>query len=68
MRHEKLCTCGSRRPRYPLVDAAGIFCTYVCEKCEYWARMQYNPSIFGPSVYAATGNEEDIGLELDNDM
>lgn len=43
---ERLCMCGSGRPRYELVDAAGIFCGYVCEKCEAKKRAKYDPRIF----------------------
>jgi hypothetical protein len=32
----KLCPCGSGEPRRELVDARGIFCTFVCDKCEDW--------------------------------
>lgn len=42
----KPCNCGSGKPRYELVDAAGIFCTFVCEKCEAEKRKKYNPKIF----------------------
>lgn len=34
------CTCGSGLGRYELVDARGIFCTYVCEKCERGRRAE----------------------------
>ena len=55
------CTCNSGHERYPLYDAAGIFCEYVCEACETERREKYNPAIFdGESVYAASGEEEDI--------
>ena len=30
----KLCFCGSGLERRALIDARGIFCTYVCDKCE----------------------------------
>lgn len=43
---EKSCNCGSGKPRYELVDAAGLFCTFVCEKCEAEKRKRYNPKIF----------------------
>lgn len=57
----KLCPCGSGNERYELRDAAGIFCTFVCESCEAEKRKRYNPSIFEErSTYAMTGEEEDI--------
>lgn len=57
------CTCGSRKPRYELVDAAGIFCNYVCEDCESGKRQTYNPAIFEAGAYAMTGDEEDLWQE-----
>jgi len=60
----KLCNCGSELPRYPLKDAAGIFCCYVCEACEKEKRQRYNPDIFDDgTVYAITGEEDDIGKD-----
>jgi hypothetical protein len=43
---EKTCMCGSGLPRYDLVDAAGVFCGYVCEKCEKKKMSEYDPRIF----------------------
>jgi hypothetical protein len=55
------CRCGSGHDHYPLLDAAGIFCAYVCEACEPERRKKYDPAIFDSRrAYAATGNEEDI--------
>ena len=57
----KLCPCGSGEPRRELKDAAGIFCTFVCDKCERAKRAKFNPAIFdGDSRYAMTGEEVDI--------
>lgn len=57
----KLCPCGSGQPRRELKDAAGIFCTFVCDKCERAKREQFNPAIFDrASTYAVTGDERDI--------
>jgi len=57
----KVCRCGSNKPRYELTDAAGIFCTFVCEDCEAAARKKFNPQIFDSGTnYAATGSEEDL--------
>jgi len=59
----KECNCFSGKPRRELVDAAGIFCCFVCDDCEKEKRARYNPSIFdGSSVYASTGEEADIGF------
>lgn len=58
------CRCGSDKPRFALHDAAGIFCTYVCDACEDETRKRYNPAIFeGSSAYAVTGDEDMIGYD-----
>ena len=49
--------------RYALADAAGIFCTYVCEHCEAEKRAKYNSAIFENGTYAMTGDEDDIGYD-----
>lgn len=60
------CSCGSGHERYELNDSAGIFCAYVCEKCEETVRKRFNPAIFEPaSRYASTGEEADIGIDED---
>ncbi len=60
------CTCGSGSERYELTDAAGIFCAFVCEKCEKEKRSKFNPAIFeSGTTYAATGEEEDIFIDRD---
>ncbi len=60
----RLCQCGSKKERYALNDAAGIFCTYVCEDCEDRARQKYRAEIFESGTrYAATGDEQDLGGE-----
>lgn len=57
----KTCPCGSGEPRRELIDAAGIFCTFVCDKCEQEKRKRFNRRIFEPGTpYAITGDEEDI--------
>ena len=45
------CVCGSRQPRRALVDARGIFCTYVCNKCERDRVSAYRPDIFTDANY-----------------
>ncbi|MEX3859667.1 hypothetical protein AB3X94_37385 [Paraburkholderia sp. BR10923] len=37
--------------RWELRDARGIFCCYVCEKCEAVKRAQYRDDIFEDSQY-----------------
>ena len=44
-----VCEKGERRSLY---DARGIFCTYVCDKCETEKRARYRPEIFEDSNYA----------------
>jgi hypothetical protein len=45
------CNCGSGRERYELADARGIFCAYVCSKCEETVKSKYRPEIFTDSQY-----------------
>jgi hypothetical protein len=60
----KPCPCGSGEPRSELRDAAGIFCAFVCSKCEAEKMGRYRPEIFQSGTqYALTGNEE--ALEID---
>jgi len=47
----KLCPCGSGEARRDLVDARGIFCTFVCDKCEEEKRKRYRPEIFTDAQY-----------------
>jgi hypothetical protein len=60
-----MCGCGALNHRYPLYDAAGIFCAYVCEECEEKKRSEFNPQIFQSGAYAASGDEDLIGYEAD---
>ena len=60
------CRCGSGEQRYALKDAAGIFCEYVCEKCEAKTKKRWNPAIFDEGTsYALSGEEDQIGIEKD---
>lgn len=48
-RKPRQCRCGSGLDSYTLYDARGIFCAFVCEKCEASKRAKYDPRIFaGP--------------------
>jgi hypothetical protein len=47
------CRCGSGLHKYDLTDARGIFCTYVCDKCEATRRAEFSPEIFRDSQYHA---------------
>lgn len=53
-RYNQLCNCGSLKIRYALNDARGIFCGYVCEKCEDEKRSHFRPEIFEDSQYEAS--------------
>jgi hypothetical protein len=44
--YDKPCQCGSGKLRFPLHDARGIFCGYVCDKCEATVKARYRPEIF----------------------
>lgn len=60
----KTCTCGSNLWRHELLDAAGLFCGYVCDQCEDDKRAQFNPTIFESGTpYAMTGEEEDLFID-----
>lgn len=47
----KLCFCGSGQPRRELTDARGIFCTFVCDKCEADRMKEFRSDIFTDSDY-----------------
>jgi hypothetical protein len=46
-----ICSCGSGLPRYPLRDARGIFCNYVCDVCEKQKMKAFRPEIFDDPNY-----------------
>lgn len=52
-RPSRECVCGSGETRHALHDARGIFCTYVCDKCETEKRAKYRPEIFEDARYEA---------------
>jgi hypothetical protein len=47
----KPCACGSGETRRELIDARGIFCTFVCDVCEDEKRAQYRADIFEDDDY-----------------
>jgi len=47
----KKCSCGSHLDRYSLVDARGIFCAYVYDKCIDKVKSKYRPEVFTDSDY-----------------
>jgi hypothetical protein len=48
-----LCTCGSGLPKRDLIDARGIFCTYVCDECERDRMGEFRADIFTNAAYEA---------------
>ena len=50
-RAPKPCRCGSGELDRELCDARGIFCGYVCDKCERKVRAKYRPDIFTDGDY-----------------
>jgi len=60
----KKCSCGSGELRQELHDAAGNFCTFVCDQCRSRKMRAFKSFIFDPdTTYARTGNEMDIPVE-----
>ena len=55
----KECNCGSGLFRYPLYDARGISCGYVCNKCVASVKAKYRPEIFTNSRYECDENIEE---------
>lgn len=54
-----LCACGSGLHKRDLVDARGIFCGYVCDRCERTARARFRPETFADADYPANEPIED---------
>ena len=46
------CRCGSGEPRRALYDARGIFCTYVCDRCETERRKEFRSEVFADANYS----------------
>jgi hypothetical protein len=47
----KPCNCGSGLPRRELLDARGIFCTFICDQCKNKKRAAFRPDIFTDANY-----------------
>ena len=47
----KLCPCGSGQPRRELLDARGLFCTFICDQCEAEKRAEFRADIFTDPNY-----------------
>lgn len=63
----KPCTCGSGEPRRELVDARGIFCTFVCDSCERQKRAKFRPDIFTDSNYWTDEPVDEDGFPVQHD-
>lgn len=59
----KRCNCGSGLYRRELKDARGIFCTFVCDKCEGQKRAMFRPDIFTDSQYWTDEPVEEEGYD-----
>ena len=59
---DRTCNCGSGLPRYDLNDARGIFCGYVCARCEVGRASKFRPEIFTEHDYATNEQIEDGDL------
>jgi len=56
----KLCNCGSGLPSRELLDARGIYCGRVCDRCEQRIKSSFRPAIFSdPNYYTDEPIEED---------
>lgn len=60
----KECDCGSKQERYPLVDARGIFCAFVCDACINKKRSEFRADIFTNSQYLTTEPVDDEDYEI----
>jgi len=45
------CNCGSGKNRYELLDAKGIFVSYVCDNCIRSVMDKYRPEVFTDAAY-----------------
>lgn len=64
----KLCRCGSNLYSHQLLDAANIFCAYVCSHCEAETRKRFKPAIFESGTpYSRSGSEEDLEIDYDQE-
>lgn len=56
----RLCNCGSGLPSRELLDARGIYCGRVCDRCEQRIKSSFRPAIFSdPNYYTDEPIEED---------
>jgi hypothetical protein len=44
--------CDHPNGKRPLYDARGIFCAYVCDKCQTEVKQKFRPEIFEDSNYS----------------
>ena len=50
---ERLCRCGSMKPREAQYDARNIFLTFTCPKCEREKLAGYRPDVLADPNYWA---------------
>lgn len=62
MNKSYICRCGSGEHRYELVDARGIFVSYVCGACEDEVKSKYRPEIFTDGNYECDEPIDDDGF------
>jgi len=56
----RLCNCGSGFPSRELLDARGIYCCRVCDRCERAKMAEFRPDIFAdPNYWTNEPIEED---------
>ena len=56
----KCCPCGSGELRRELLDARGLFCTFICDQCEAEKRAEFRADIFtDPNYWHDEPIEED---------
>ena len=51
---------------WPLEDARGIFCAYVCDRCISWRKAQYRPEIFEGLYQADDLGDDDDTYDYDS--
>lgn len=57
------CLCGSGEYPFDLLDARGIYCGKVCDKCEADKMSEFRPEIFAGAYEADEDIEPDYGEE-----
>ena len=53
-------TCNHPDGKRPLYVARGIFCCYVCDRCEATRKREFRPDIFDDPDYETSEDVEEI--------